>query len=133
MVETGLNTGEGKLYQEVELPRRPYSDTEAEMANLLSISPNYEAWCHLIRDPKSRHDDGRAKLVEYRICPEDLDRERAANDKAKGRLVAARIKERSHNMGSDLDQVKKDIDRRSMGIIESIAPGTAERILNDEE
>ena len=48
LLETSLNTGEGKLYQEVELPRRPYSDVEAEMANLLSILPNYEAWCHLI-------------------------------------------------------------------------------------
>ena len=71
LIETSLNTGEGKLYQEVELPRRPYSDVEAEMANLLSILPNYEAWCHLIYDPRSRKEAARPKLVEYHIETEE--------------------------------------------------------------
>ena len=48
LVETKLSTGEGKLYEEVELPRRPYNDVEFEMANQLSILPNFQAWCHLI-------------------------------------------------------------------------------------
>ena len=57
-VPVELATGEGRLHQELEQPRRPYSDVEAEMANNLSILPNFEARCRLIV--------GR-RLGEYRL------------------------------------------------------------------
>lgn len=47
-VSVDLPTGAGNLYQELEQPRRPYSDVEREMANRLSTLPNYEAMSRLI-------------------------------------------------------------------------------------
>jgi len=70
LVETGLSTGEGKLYQEVDLPRRAYSDVEAEMANQLSILPNFQAWCRLIDVPDAKGELPR--LVERKIVTEEL-------------------------------------------------------------
>lgn len=70
LVATGLCTGEGKLYQEVELPSRAYSDVEAEMANQLSILPNFQAWCRLIDVPDAKGELPR--LVERKIVTEEL-------------------------------------------------------------
>ena len=122
LLETSLNTGEGKLYQEVELPRRPYNDVEAEMANLLSILPNYEAWCHLIYDPRSRKEDGRPKLVEYHIETEEMGKKEHDKD------IAAIIREQSRNLASTRDEVEKEIRRRSHGEIKSDEAETQEKI-----
>ena len=112
LIETQLSTGEGKLYQEVELPRRPYSDVEAEMANHLSILPNYRAWSRLIRDPRSRGEGGIPKLVEYKIRTEE---------KGKGKenpAIAARVRERSRMLAKTREEVEADIERRTLGVIE---------------
>ena len=55
--------GNSELYEEVELPRRPYSDVEAEMANRLSTLNNYEAYCRLIRRPAPNQ----SALAEYKM------------------------------------------------------------------
>ncbi len=112
LVETKLNTGEGKLYEEVELPRRPYSDVEAEMANQLSILPNFEARCRLIHKPV---DGSRPKLAESHIVTELL------GDGGEDARIAARIRQRSRNMALPREQVEADITRRSMGTVEAAA------------
>ena len=117
LVETELSTNEGKLYQEVELPRRPYSDMEAEMANRLSILPSYEAWCRLLHYPQ---DKKRPELIERHIVTEELGK----NDY--NQAVADRIRERSRNMALTREAVEKDIHRRSLGLIEPEEPETAE-------
>jgi hypothetical protein len=109
LVETKLSTGEGKLYEEVELPRRPYSDVEAEMANRLSILPNFEAKCRLIHIPK---DGGRPKLVESHIVTELLGHGK------ENESIAARIRENSRNFAFPRELVEEDIARRSLGSIE---------------
>jgi hypothetical protein len=107
LIETSLNTGEGKLYQEVELPRRPYSDVEAEMANRLSILPNFEAMCRLIHVPQ---DGGRPRLAEHHIVAEAPAGSHDAN-------VAASIRSRSRALAQPIQQVEADILRRSLGNI----------------
>jgi hypothetical protein len=118
LIETQLNTGEGKLYQEVELPRRPYSDVEAEMANRLSVLPNYEAWCRLIDIPNDRR--SRPKLSEHHILTEEL----GANDYDP--QIAARIKEKSRKLAPTRAEVERDITRRSRGAIKDDGPATYE-------
>jgi DNA helicase HerA-like ATPase len=120
LIEAGLSTGEGKLYHEVELPRRPYSDVEAEMANHLSNQPNFEAWCRLIYDPRSRNEQGRPKLAEYHIETEEL------GTNTRDKTVASRIRENSRKMARPKDEVEKDINRRSLGEIESNETEVAE-------
>ena len=41
-------SGEGTLYREKELPRRLYSDVQAEQANRLTVQPNFSAYCRLV-------------------------------------------------------------------------------------
>ena len=113
LIETPLNTGEGKLYQEVDLPRRPYSDVEAEMANHLSILPNFRAWTRLIHDPKSRGEKGIPQLVEYKIRTELL------GEGERNPAIAARIRERSSLLAKTREEVEADIERRSSGIFET--------------
>ena len=48
------------LYREKELPRRLYSDVQAEAANQLTIKPNFMAYCRLVGEDER-------SLVEYRI------------------------------------------------------------------
>lgn len=59
-----------QTHQEVELPRRAYSDVESEMANQLSILPNFQAWCRLIDVPDSKGE--LPKLIERKIVTEEL-------------------------------------------------------------
>ena len=107
--EVKLNTREGGLHQEVELPRRAYNDVEAEMANKLSTLPDYYAWCRLVRKP----DDALKppELFEVRIRTEHMT-EKKGNPK-----VAAYIKERSRNMALSRDEVEKDVGSREFKII----------------
>jgi len=119
LIETRLNTGEGKLYQETELPRRPYSDVEAETANRLSILPNYEALCRLIRIPA---DGGRPRLSESHIMTELLGDDFDAN-------VASTIRQRSRSLALPIQQVEADILRRSLGNITTESDfATSERL-----
>lgn len=100
-------SGEGKLYEEVELPRR---DIEAGMANQLSILPNFEARCRLINNPT---DGGRPKLAESHIVTELLG---YGKDDAG---IAARIRARSPSLALPRELVEADITRRSLGNIET--------------
>jgi hypothetical protein len=106
LIEARLSTGEGKLYEEKELPKRPYNDMEAEMANRLSILPNYQAWCRLIHDPGSRGGTGNPKLEEYQIQGERL------GLGEQNPAIAERIRERSRQMAKSRDEVEADIKRR---------------------
>jgi hypothetical protein len=103
LLQTQLSTGEGQLYQEVELPRRPYNDVEAEMANQLSILNNYQAWCRLIYDPKSRQEKGLPKLVEYKFMTDEFDKSKMKP------WVAEKIRENSRRMAPDRESVEKEI------------------------
>lgn len=104
MVEASLNSSEGKLYQEVELPKRPYSDVEAELANQLSILPNFHAWCRLIHDPETK--DGIPSLIERKIVTEQLGK---GEDNSE---IARYIRERSRNMALPRDVVEQKIMER---------------------
>jgi hypothetical protein len=110
LIETGLSTGEGKLYQEVELPRRPYNDLEAEMANRLSILPDYEAWCRLINRPPE-NEKKRPKLVEYHIVTEEL-----GKNERNGQ-IAEEIRTRSRNMAPLKEDVEREILQRTGGAV----------------
>jgi hypothetical protein len=123
LIETSLSTTEGKLYEEVELPRRPYSDVEAETANQLSILPNYEAMCRLIHIPGGGK---RPSLVERHIVTEVL------GEKDFDPAIAELVRQRSRMMAQPLEKVEADIRRRSLGQIESEALETAEVIKKDK-
>jgi len=104
LVETGLSTGEGRLYQEVELPRRPYSDIESEMANQLSILPNYQAWCRLIHIPTASKEAPR--LMERKIVTEQLGLNEADEE------IAKYIRHRSRMMALTREEVEQQITER---------------------
>lgn len=107
LVQTSLNTGEGTLYQEVELPRRPYSDIEAEMANRLSILPNFEAWCRLIHRP----DGKRPELIERHIVTENLTEGKGNPD------IPNRIRANSRKLAHSKAKVEENIRNRSLKIL----------------
>jgi hypothetical protein len=125
LLEAGLNTGEGKLFQEVELPRRPYNDVEAEMANKLSVLPNFEARCRLINYPK---DSSRPKLIEKHIVTELL-RDKDGNVLKPDPAIAKAIREKYRKNATPRKEVEKEIERRSLGEIssEEDIPQTAEK------
>lgn len=88
--------GVGTLFREVELPRRLYSDVEAETANRLTVMGNYQAVCRLVSE---------GKLVERTIrtlIPQGV-RDPAA---------AEYIRQRSLALGKDQGEVKAEIETR---------------------
>ena len=103
LVEAGLSTGEGKLYQEVELPRRPYSDVESEMANQLSILPNYQAWCRLINIPTNGEPP---RLIERKIMTDVLGAGETDSE------IARYVRQRSRMMAKPREEVEKQITQR---------------------
>lgn len=129
LVDTSLSTGEGKLYQEVELPKRPYSDMEAEMANRLSILPDYQAWCRLIHKPQDSSDF--PGLVERLIKTEDLDQKISHEQRMQGKEIAKRIRERSSEMARTQEEVEKDIENRTRGEVPPIDIATSELLGDD--
>lgn len=120
LIETKLNTSEGKLFQEVELPRRPYSDVEAEMANRLSILPNYEAWCRLIQYPTNP--GIRPRLVERHIVTE-VRKKGDYNPE-----IAALVRQRSRQLALSQDEVEKEIAQRSLGVLPNQEVAAVEKI-----
>ncbi|HEY9078071.1 MAG TPA: type IV secretion system DNA-binding domain-containing protein [Anaerolineaceae bacterium] len=119
LIETSLSTNEGKLYQEVELPRRPYSDVEAEMANRLSVLPNYEAHCRLIHIPGGGK---RPTLVEKHIYTEDLGQNRF------NQAIANTVRANSRKMAKPRIRVEEEIAKRSLGYKISLDIATSEVI-----
>ncbi|MFC2043023.1 type IV secretory system conjugative DNA transfer family protein [Chloroflexota bacterium] len=117
-IETKLNTGEGKLYQEIELPRRPYNDVEAERANQLSIQSDYQASTRLIYVPDSRNEEGSPYLIEHNFktinFEEDIDLDDALVEEK-----IRQIKEISHTKGTPREIIEKDIKRRTFGQIDT--------------
>lgn len=109
LVETSLNTAEGKLYHEVEQARRPYHDVEAEMANQLSILPNHEAWCRLIRQEPGK----RARLVEREIRTEPTE----ALGARPSRDIADAIRQRSRHFARLRTEVDREINERTLGFV----------------
>jgi hypothetical protein len=109
-VETRMNSVDGGLHQEVELPRRAYNDVEAEMANKLSILPDYYAWCRLIKksaDPEKEP----PSLYEVRVKTEHMTQRRG------NPAMAAYIRERSRNMARTRAEVEKEINEREFNIM----------------
>ena len=119
LVQTRLNTGEGTLYEEIELPRRPYNDVEAERANQLSILPDFQALCRLINKPADRKKAPRLK--EFQITTEDIDAELEKEEeeqKEERRLRREFIIANSKSKALQTqEEVEKDIERRSLGEI----------------
>ena len=108
-------TGVGSLYHEVERIRRTYSDVQGEMANRLSILPNYQAWCRLIYDPESRGEKKKPPhLVEYNFITEELGKEIEDEEKDK---IASQIREQSRKLAKPRLVVEADIMLRSLGEI----------------
>lgn len=121
-IESKLHTDEGKLYQEVDLPRRPYNDVEAEMANRLSVLPNYHAWCRLIHDPKSRDEtESFPHLSEYKIRTRELEKEvnEFIRDDKEKLIISNQVRERSRKLARSQEEVEKDIKRRTKGLIDT--------------
>lgn len=120
LIETALNTGEGKLYQEVELQRRPYNDVEAEMANQLSILLNYQAWCRLIYNPDSRKEEGVSRLAEYKLRTDKFDKSKMKP------WVADKIRENSRKMAKSREEVEKEILSRPFISLRKVQSQTQE-------
>lgn len=117
--EVKLSTGEGGLHQEVELPRRAYNDVEAEMANKLSILPDYYAWCRLVKKPEDPSIS--PELFEVRVKTEHL-------TQGKGNpAMAEYIKERSRMMAPTREEVEQEIFSRDFKIIKEVATPTVEK------
>jgi hypothetical protein len=119
LIEARLNTGEGKLYQEVELPRRPYNDVEAEMANKLSVLRDYEAMCRLIHRPG---DGKRPTLEEHHILTNKFPEEEYDPE------VANAVREKARGMAKPREEVEKDIKRRMEGPAEDEDVSGSEKI-----
>ena len=103
--------GVGSLYHEVERIRRTYSDMQGEMANRLSILPNYRAWCRLIYDPKSRDiQDEDPVLKQHHIKTTIKDNNRTEEKKAE---VRARIKKNAKKYGKPREIVEREIEERN--------------------
>lgn len=122
MIEAKLNSGEGGLHHEVELPRRPYSDVEAEMANKLSILPNYQAWCRLIQIPEDKTQP--QSLEECKIKTERL----GVGEEDKG--ISEYIRNRSRNMAPRREDVEREILERLkfLKMIPDVKVSSAEKI-----
>ena len=119
LTEVKLSTGEGGLHQEVELPRRAYNDVEAEMANKLSILPDYYAWCRLQR--KSDDPEIAPELFEARVKTEHMTAGQARSG------IANYIKKRSQEMALTKEQVEADILSREFKIMKEEDIPTAKR------
>jgi hypothetical protein len=103
--------GVGSLYHEVERIRRTYSDMQGEMANRLSILPNYRAWCRLIYDPKSRDIQNEDPVLkQHQIKTTIKDNNRTEEKKAE---VRARIKKNAKKYGKPRAIVEREIEERN--------------------
>ena len=112
-IRPGLNAGMEPFFVKGKEPQRSYSDTEAEKANKLTIQPNYEAWCRLIHDPRSRGEKRkRPRLAEYQIYTENLDEIVPDEQKLRGKEIAAAIIKRSRELAKTREEVADDIRKR---------------------
>lgn len=103
--------GIGNLYHEVERIRRTYADMQGEMANKLSILPNYRAWCRLIYDPKSRNvDNENPVLKQYELMTTIKDNKRSKEKKLE---MANRIRKHSKKYGTPREIVEREIEARN--------------------
>jgi hypothetical protein len=118
-------TGVGTLYREVERIRRTYSDVQAEKANKLSILPNYRVLARLIRDPKSRGEEGAPSMVEYEFTTSVLGKE--IDDDVRAR-IARKIREKSRSLAKPRMVVEAEIFVRSLGELEKDDPESAEAL-----
>jgi hypothetical protein len=88
------------------------------MANRLSVLPDYQALCRLVRKPKDKKK--RPKLDGYQIITEDIDQmlERESDvEKEERKRRASYIRERSKSKAKTQEEVEEDIERRSLGEI----------------
>lgn len=118
-IDTQLSTSEGKLYQEVELPRRPYNDVEAEMANKLSILPDYFAWCRVLRKPEDPAMS--PELFEVKIKTENMTAGK------RNPAMASYIKKRSRMLAPTREAVEGEILSRDFKVIVDEQLQTAEK------
>jgi hypothetical protein len=106
--------GKGSQYREVERIRRTYSDMQGEMANKLSILPDYHAWCRLIYKPDSRGiKDEDPGLKQALIKTTIMDNNRSDIKKAE---MANRIRKNSRALAKPRKVVEREIYDRSVRI-----------------
>jgi hypothetical protein len=118
-----------KVYKDVEQPRRPYSDVEAETANTLSTLRNYQAYCRLIRRPKGEKTYLGEYVVETFANPYVSHPDLKLNHE--GRPVnGAAIRDTCIALsrkwyGKDVEEVKNEILERSGGRVrtDDLPPG----------
>jgi hypothetical protein len=102
--------GGKRFYREKELPRRPYSDVQAERANQLTILPNGRAVCRLIKDHRLYE-----TTIET-VWPPLGEEERS---------VRSHIRRRALRYGRDRKEVEAEIKRKIVG--SEFPPGSIER------
>lgn len=130
LVETQLSTGEGKLYQEVEQPQRPYNDVEAERANQLSILPDYQALCRLIHIPTDSNKSRRLMERHIRTEPTSQLVKGAPNP-----AMATYIRTNSRKLATSKAEAERQIKERVWDKLragEEAATATSERVSEDE-
>ena len=99
-------TGDGRVYQEVEGLRRPYSDVQAETANRLTNLPKFQALCKLVLGEQ---------LVEYHI--------KTLKDQGTPKEeVVVQIKEQSRRYGRPRAEVEEDLRQRGNLDLRSVIP-----------
>lgn len=91
-------TGDGKVYQEIEGPRRAYNDVQAERANGLTNLPKYQAMCKLVAGEQ---------LVEHRIRTLPI-------QGAPQEGVAVRIREESRKYGRPRAAVEEGLRQQDV-------------------
>jgi len=124
-IQPKSTTGVGNFYHQVERIRRTYSDMQGEMANRLSILPNYRAWCRLIYDPASREIENEApSLRQYQIKTIIKKSERSDIKKAE---MANRIKKQSKELGKPRKLVEREIEARRPDKILNVEAQTEEK------
>lgn len=110
-------TGEA-IYEQVELPRQPYSDVEAEMANKLSTLNDYRAYCRLIHKPEP----GKSELKEYKMATNPRPQ---VNAEWSAQIRQACIEHSREKYCRDREMVEEEIYKRTGGriITDNLPPG----------
>ena len=118
-VEAYYDSIGGKMFKDEKLPRRAYSDVEAERANQISILPDWQAYCRLIHKPQSRGiENGNPGLREYKIKTRILDNGRS---KIKKQEMVNRIKKNSRtHYAKPRMVVEREIEARASKIMKDV-------------
>ncbi len=123
----GIHTAAGgdTLYREVDLPRRMYSDVQAERANTLSNLPPFHAQVKVIEDAGERQ----FQLTEYTVAA--LDPHHPTDQAYFGTpdpAIAAQIRDRSRARASERAAVEAFLRQRTGGHADFSVPPASGRV-----